>query len=232
MNKDGLLSLLKERRDAPHKPARLFPTSFDASDARLDAFPRSLNWRWVSMERFLRYHDAKVVLMRLPLFWQVLTPLHHACRASGAAIYPNEPENVPVAGAAVRSADADAVITEARDAEALYAYLADKGLRQPAWFLVHRPEEPWSVPRLLSGVRLWQEVHLFPGVPLLEQCGEIAGSARFHPSDAYLWDASGAATRITSAGEDLIPLRSYELPFALRHEGNACSCGRLIVYKP
>lgn len=236
MTKGELLQTLGDTEPTfPRLWCRLHPTSFDADDAQMRAFPRSVNWRWASAERALRLWRARTAVLRLPLFWQVVTPLHHACKAVGAAIFVNEPENIPVAGAAVRSTDAPAVFSTPRDAQLLAAYLAEKRLPPAhAWFLIYTPEEAWSLPDALSSAaRVAQEVHLFPGVPILEQCSELIGekSPFFHPADGYLWDNSGSRSRITSAGDDLVPLTGYELPFRLEHLPSACACGKLSVKK-
>jgi hypothetical protein len=218
----------------PEMRCRVTPSSFDPDDPELRAIPRSLNWRWTSCERFLRNVEARTVLLRLPLFWQIESFLHRACQAVGATILVNEVENMPVGAAAMHSANVNVVMTDTSDAGLFSTYLFEKDVEFPrAWFVVHRGDaENWTLPQFLreTQIRVAQEVHLFPGLPVLDQCVMLADSKEtsFHLSDAYIWKIGAEKTTITSVGNDLLPFVKFPLSFVLRTTG-MCPCGKIIV---
>ena len=193
---------------------RFVPTSFDGDDLELRAFAIPQSWRWTSCEDALLQHKARGVMMHLPLFWQLEPALYAACRAVHAPIFINDPRNLPVAAAALRSAGIDTVVSEVADATALSSYLHEKKSARPKlWFIVHRANNlEWDLPGGLlgEGEAVVQEVQLFPGMPVLIQCTHLAAkkSPRFHRSKN---DVS-----------------AFKLPFTLREEGR-CSCGEIIV---
>lgn len=236
MKKEDLLRILASvEARLPAMPCRLVPTSFDPDDPDLHAFPRSINWRWASCERALRaLGAARGVMMRLPLFWQVEVPLHAACRAVGIPIFVNEPENMPVGGAAIQNADVDAVITDRADAQLFAAYLAERGIRGPRlWIVIHRADDAsWDVPAVLhqENQRVAEEVHLFPGVPILEQCALLMnfGAPLFHLSGGYSMEEVDGSALLSGAEDDPLPLLRFELPWKLSRAG-ICSCGKATV---
>ncbi len=214
----------------PEMECRVFPSSFDANDPNLRAIPRPVDWQWTSCERALRHANSKGVMMRLPTFWQIGLPLHAACRAVGIPIFVNEPENIPVGAMALKTGGIDTVVTENRDAAAFAEYLVAQKLPMPRLgILVHRIEDAWDVSRVVLDT--WslvaQEVHAFPGVPVLEQCAALSAekASRFHLSDSYLWEITGDETLITGKSGDPIPLSRYRLPCSLKKSGE-CSCGK------
>src|SRR6185369_8776282 len=94
----------------PAMNCRVVPSSFDPDDPALLAVPRPLEAAWPSVEAALRHFGSRAVMMRLPLFWQAEPLLHAACRAAGAPIFVNEPENMPLGAAALQNG-VDTVVT-------------------------------------------------------------------------------------------------------------------------
>ena len=232
--REGLIEVL--RRIEPHiqeMNCRIAPASFDPHDPELLAFPRALDWQWRSCEDLLRAFGVHAVMMRLPLFWQVEALLHAACHAAGAPIFTSEPDNMPVAAAALRSVDIDCVVTAAPLAPAFADYLVEEHTTLPnAWILIHEVgASEWTVPRALAScAHVGQEVHLFPGVPLLWQCAALAQKkeAVFHVSEEFRAELGADATRISNTDGDLLPSYISEFPVTLVKSG-ACTCGRMRV---
>jgi len=165
----------------------------------------------------------------LPLFWQMEPPVFVACRAAGVPLFTVQPDNIAVAAASIRYAESSAIIAEARSAEPLHEHLIMYQDPLPElWFVIHSAAtDNWhDTPPRLSG-RVCQEVHLYPGLPVLWQCLHLSqtGAQRFHRSEEYTWDETGA--RISSLDGSL-PVRDSSLPFTLQSEGS-CTCGRDIV---
>jgi len=140
---------------------------------------------------------------------------------------------MPVGAAAIRFADVNTVILEADDSFAFSAHLVEKGVSiPPYWVVIHRADGAWETPRTLqSASSVAQEVHLFPGVPILWQCEELMRVMlpQFHLSDEYNWKVE-SETYITSAREDPLPFTLLRMPFSLRKE-KICSCGKDIFAK-
>ncbi len=175
----------------------------------------------------------KVALVRLPLFWQVLSLVHEACGRAGCTLFANERDNMPLANAAVRSAEANIVLTDAKDAYALSLFLAEKNTRMPNWFIVHETKGDWTTPVMLdSDAKIVQEVHLFPGVPLLVQCEDLSKqrSASFHAASGIAIECLDETTLVTSAEAMFVPLEQYWLDVRLATKGT-CSCGKEIFEK-
>ncbi len=215
----------------PEMNCRVMPSSFNPDDENLRAFPYHLSPRWDSCERALRESGSHGVMMRLPLFWQVESNLHHACRAADAFLFLNEPENMPLGAAALRLAEIDAVITDTKDAFAFSLYLSSNNSPLDfTWVIVHPADYgAIKIPEILlqEGVRVIQEVHIFPGVPVLEQCSPIwkDKSSFFHVSDDYISEKIGDEVLITSANDAPLPFFRYKLPLELREE-KRCPCGK------
>jgi len=170
-------------------------------------------------------------MMRLPLFWQLEPALHAACRAAGAPIFINEPENTQVGAEAVRQANIDTVVSEAADAPAFSSYLAQKNSPRPHnWILVHRPKAEWMLPGALveKDVRVAQEVHLFPGMVAFSQCEALADAKAtgFHLCEDFFLENLGAHSYVTNAAL-LVPLERFEI--APVREKSACVCGKPIL---
>lgn len=90
------------------------------------------------LENALREHKVRGLVMHLPLFSHTEPLVYAACRALGAPIFINNPHNLPVATAALRSGGMDAVVSKVADAAALSSYLYEKGGPRPRlWFLVN-----------------------------------------------------------------------------------------------
>jgi len=214
----------------PEMGCRIIPTSFDANEPSLQAFPQPVDSRWTSCERPLRNANSKGVIMRLPTYWQIGLPLHAACRSVGIPIFVNEPENIPVGAMALKTGGIDTVVSENRDAEAFAEYLVKHALPYPRLgIVVHRIGDMGDVSRVVLDTwgTVAQEVHVFPGVPVLDQCLILSEKKepRFHLSDAYFYELSTQGTLITSVGGDPFPLYRYKLSCLLEKSGD-CSCGK------
>lgn len=223
-----LLRVIEPR--IPEMTCRIFPSSFDPDDKDLRAFPRAIDWQWMSCERALRSAGSKGVMTRLPAYWQMGFPLHAACRAVGIPLFANGAENIPVGAMAIKTGGIDTVVSESRDAGAFADYLVKRALPYPRLgILVHRIQDTWDVPRTVLDTwdTVAQEVHAFPGVPVLDQCAVLSDKkvSRFHLSDEYSWEVNGTEALMTSIGDALLPFYQYKLPRALRKAGT-CSCGK------
>lgn len=231
--KNELMELLiAAENEIAETPCRLFPSSFNPNDPNLTAFPRPFDWQWNSCERILRALDAHSVMARLPLFWQIESPLNAVCRKIGAILFLNEPENMPIGAAAIKSVPIHTVICEAEDARGFSLYLAEKNISPSAWFLIHRGDAAeWNIPDSIDiAESLAQEVHLFPGMPVLVQCASLIKkhSALFHISEEYAWEIAGDKTYISSVENIPFPLVKFELPFSLACR-EKCLCGKIIM---
>ncbi len=220
----------------PEMECRIFPSSFNPKDTDLRAFPRAIHWRWTSCERMLRFFGAQAVMTRVPNFWQLESLVHACCRNIGAPLFTNEPENLALGAAAIVSANVNAIISEASETAPFVSFLLERDVPLPAlWLLIHKADaREWSVPPSLiqNGITVAQEVHLFPGVPILHQCPALASDKKplFHVSDEYEWEMLESETLITSAGGDPLPLHRLLLPISI-HAAGECACGKTIVQK-
>ena len=186
------------------------PSSFDPDDPDLKALPRPHGWRWSSCEAALKEFGTRGLMVRLPLFWQIIPPLHESCRTLGIPIFINDLANMPLGAAALLHAGVDTVIAEAGDATQFAAFLKQNKLSFPkAWLVIHRANDAWNIPETLAASSLVQEVHLSPGVVLLSQCPELMRQKKplFHDERAEKSD-----------------LRAFRLV-----EKGTCACGRTIL---
>jgi hypothetical protein len=228
MTREELLARLKANEPSfPDSPYRLVPARFDPDDSQAGAFPLAADWRWRSCERLLQSFGARAVLLRLPLFWQVVLLVHGACRSAGAALFVNEQENMPVGAAAIGAAETNVVITDADDAARFAAFLREKLKPLPdAWIIIHPEHAEGGLP-ILPAARVAEEVHLFPGVPFLTQCDALAARPRdgkaslFHSAEGCVIDEGGA--HVSIAGTP-IPIEHLALSRPLKAAGT-CACG-------
>ncbi len=207
-------------------PYRYVPSSFGGDEKTL-GIPRSLEWKWTTLERTLRLWQSRMVLNFMPPFWQVESSLQRACRAVGAPFFSVQPNNLPLASVAAIELQVDTAVVEAKEAEAAAAYFMQKKCPLPKhWLLVHAAQGVRIVPSSFSAQSVAHEVHLFPGICILTQCvlAEKGATLKFHLSPSYIQELSEEKTLITSAGDDPLPFIRYELPFALIPQGN-CPCG-------
>jgi hypothetical protein len=204
------------------------PTSFDADDQSLQAFPQKRDASWLVGETMFKHHGSRGVMLRTPIFWQFGLPVYRACRRVGIPIFVNEPENVPVGAMSLLRGGIDTVVTESMHASILSSYLAEKHLPLPVlWFLIHRAlSSEWETPGAFIDSRcaVAQEVHLFPGVPILVQCTLLSGekSPSFHVANGC--DIELGPTCHVSMTSTALPLYRYVLPLGLRASGT-CECG-------
>lgn len=189
------------------------PGSFDPT-SDLAPIEQPSSWRWSSLEAALLRAKPTVAMMRLPLFWQMLSPAHAACASTPCGFFVNDKDNMPLGEAATRVGAVDFVITCASDAAAFSLYLAEKNATLKHWFVVYEPAESWDVAIGMSDADVTQEVHLTPGVPLLIQCDVLSAkkNGMFH------W-AEGVST-------DRMNALRIEL-----EEQASCACGKQIVRK-
>lgn len=207
-------------------PCRIIPTSFEAEDSHLAGFPIHSLWRWDSCVQALSELKPHGVMMRLPLFWQLEVLLWYASRAARSPIFLNDPENMPVGAAALKLGGMDTVVTEQRDASAFADYLQkENGELPPKWIVVHRADDTWNIPASLSDCKIAQEVHLFPGLPILSQCpalmAEISGIPRFHIAKGNQYEPDAGIFETPS--KDRIPSFGLDIPAITL--GEVCACG-------
>lgn len=206
------------------------PTSFDPDDAALRAFPRPLLWRWSSAEWALGAISPTIVMMRAPLFWQLEQPLWRAAQAHGAAIFVNDKDNMPLGRSAMASG-ADTIVTSAHDALAFSAYLKEKKVPFPrGWLVVHDIRERIDISDIHAGeaTHIFQEAHLFPGMPAFVQCDVLAHtrSSLFHIPDGCTLSVH---PRVAFSGptDDPQPLIDIHIQISIK-EKDTCSCGRMV----
>ncbi len=231
---ENFLELLKIiEGQIPGMNCRVMPSSFDPDDQNLLAYPYYLSPRWDSCEKALRAFGARGVMMRLPLFWQTESLLHHACRAVSAFIFINESTNMPVGALALREGEVNTIVTDINDALVFSSYLRDKKFPlNQAWIIVHQlTNDIVAIPEVLMKKEVYvaQEVHIFPGVPLLEQCSKLweKKSPLFHLSDSYRGEETETGFVVTSTEDVPFPFFRYELPRSI-HEKEKCECGKTI----
>jgi len=189
---------------------RFVPSSFDPADPDFRAIERGGYEVWHSLARLIASAKVRGVMTRLPPFWQAMSPLHAACRERGVPLFLNDIANMPVGGLALKLGVVDAVVAEASDAMRFAEHCADAGVPAPVlWLIVHPASAPeWQPLRSREKKEglVAHEVHLFPGVPVLEQCEHLAAAdePRFHRVE---------------------PQEDEALPFRLAQDGT-CPCGK------
>ncbi len=233
-SREILLHLLqKAEHNFKNVACGLVPTSFDPHDPLLTAFPRPLQWKWPALQRYLQTLQSASVMMLLPQFWQMQSCIHRECHDVAALLFIADIANTPIAAAATESLSIDTVITSTQDCSELLDYLSEKEMPAPrSWVFVHDANKP--TPHIPENLRethsVVQEIHIFPCVPIFEQCGSLIQrhSNRFHTSEAYVWEFKDDRTLITSAREDPLPLLKYRLPFTAI-QTDMCPCGKVEV---
>lgn len=207
---------------------RLFPTSFDPSDKELTAYARPRTKGWDSVASALRHFKSHGLMMHAPLFWQVEIPLRNACDQAGAFIMIHDVSNMPLGASALQQAQIDMVLATRADAALFSLFLIERKIPLPVFFIVHPLSEGVpALPVTLQGARVAQEVHLFPGVPVLDQCELLMEKGRplFHVAKDMHAEWLHDHFVLSGAIDDLTPLTQYPLPIALAREA-LCPCGR------
>lgn len=180
---------------------RTFPSSFDPIPDLAAIRQGDL---WKSCGDALSHFGARTVVLQTPFFWQLFSPLHDVCREESVLIYPCEPENIQAGAEALLRADANVIICAARDAEALASYITEKRYPLPAWILIHRAQDDYTVPSALelAHARVAHEIHASPGVPVFTQCAALidAGTHEFHLSTAENTDVRFTKTDSCACG--------------------------------
>jgi hypothetical protein len=236
----SLSQFLEYLRDIEHlvyiKGYGVVPTSFDPDEPRLSGFPKDPLWQWRSCEQSLKRFGSRSVLFRLPAFWQIESFFNDACRSVGVYFFPNAPHQIAVGVASISSLAIDTVVDEATNAISFSLTLAEKGIVPSSWILIHRADTPfWEVPiSIPTSSLIAQEVHLFPCVPILEQCSALVlkKTPSFHVVEDYILTPNSGAirTHITSTTDEPLPLFNLLLPFSLKIVGK-CTCGKDILEK-
>ena len=228
-----LLAQLRDMQSTMPPNCRVVPSSFDPTDTELLALLRPLHFDWRSCRHILESAGSRAVANRMPIFWQMQSALHDACRPLGIPIFLSEPANVALGAVSLALADVDTVVSEARDIDALIAYVRERNLPPPrVCIAIHRLEDAWQIPEhAISSVSVVaQEVHLLPTIPLLVQCIALARaiSALYHLSETIEWTFRGEEASISSA-DPLLSISNLDLPDRLAHRG-VCAC-RAALYQ-
>lgn len=218
----------------PEMTCRIVPSSFDPLDPDLCAIPQKEDGAWRSCTRLFASVKARGVLSRLPPYWQAMSPLHAACREAHVSLFWNDIANMPLGALALAQGIAEVVFAESADASRFDLHCKEAGAPAPAaWVVIHRADaETWEPLRAQRiGCLVVHEAHLFPGVPILEQCETLAAAnaLRFHLSASYRWDLENG-TRITNVEEEPFSLQGFALPFGLEKAGE-CRCGRPVFVR-
>lgn len=230
---DALRGLSSLQKDSGDKHSYI-PSSFNGDEIELAGYPRPLQWSWKSVEESLISVGPSVVLIRLPLFWQVESQLWRAAQQARAPIFVNDKDNMPVGRSCLISAGADTVITDAYDSIAFSAYLRDHKTPPPrAWIVI----QDISNIRDLSSVhsdehtQLFQEIHLFPGMPVFVQCAHLSKMRSkniFHGAPETRVEIQETA-RFFGPMSDPFPLINIDLSVSV-NPTETCSCG-LTTYR-
>lgn len=136
---------------------------------------------------------------------------------------------MPVGAAALQLGGMDTVVTEQRDTATFADYVQKENGKLPRkWIIVHRADDTWEIPTSLSDCKIAQEVHLFPGLPILSQCPtlmrETSGIPGFHIAKGNRYEPSTGIFETPS--KDAIP--SFKLDIPPITAGEVCACGNLI----
>ncbi len=226
-----LLMAIQERISGMN--VRAIPSSFNPDDPTLMAFPHTAKLGWNSCERAIRKSVSHGVLSRVPLFWQTEPNLFAACQKAGALVLINDIGNMPLGAAAIRDAEIDAIVTDSNDALTFSSYLAKSGVPLGRlWIIVHSPDSTvWELPGTLrdNPVKVAQEIHLFPGVTVLEQCSVLQNKkeSHFHVSDGYESEHDGDVLILSGCEDAPLPLLRYELPMPMQIR-KVCTCGKTV----
>jgi hypothetical protein len=228
------LRTVLEKTDVRHQSAYTYtPDSFCAEDDGMQVIPRKVKWEWSSLEKLICNTNLRGLLFALPTFWQLEPAAKRASRKAGLPIFVAIPSNIPVLAASINYAEMDTVIAEPQTAIQLGLFLAERNLKFPKmWVLIQQASASSFAPpiSLPETSRVTQEVHLFPGFPILFQCDHLsrAVSPLFHPETAYFFESDDRGTYITSTA-DPFPFLQLRLPFQLQQAGMECLCGNTVM---
>lgn len=209
-----------------HVDCRYLPSSFDPVDPELTAVRIPTSWEWTSAERALREFDAHGVMMRIPLFWQLEIPLFRACKNVEAFIFVCDQANMALGSAAIRGAQVDCVVTDRDDAERFSAYALQRGTLPSSWIVIHKLHDDWKMPTLGNSL-IAQEVHISPGIVVLEQCRYLrtARIAAFHLSPGFILHTN---SEIISSDSPYSMNVRIQIPFPI-DVSRTCECGEEII---
>ena len=136
---------------------------------------------------------------------------------------------MPVGAAALQLGGMDTVVTEQCDASTFAEYLQKENEEFPKkWIVIHRADDTWKIPTSLSNCMVAQEVHLFPGLPILAQCStlmtETSDIPRFHVVEESKYDPR--AGTIETPAKDTVPAFILKMPSITA--GEVCACGSTV----
>ena len=222
--------LRKNEQHLAHSKSRLIPASFNPSESDMSACPIPADLGWDSCKNHFKHFNIVGVMMRLPLFWQMETPLQSAAREAGAFIFVNDRANMPLGQTALDIANIGAIVTDYPDALTFSAYLNEHNKPGPAlWVIIHSLENALlPLPGTIPGKSIAREVHIFPGLPMLVQCPNLIDkkTSDFHIAPLFWHDAArGSHVLSTRAG---LPFSTVTLPFTIT-ETDICPCGMRVL---
>lgn len=205
---------------------RLLPAAFEPTK-ELTAYPVPLERGWPSLTPHMRVWDSRGLMARVPLFWQMEAPLRTTCDEVGAFLFINDMSNMPLGAAAIRDANVDTVVTQMRDVGPFSLHLLEAKIALPNFIAVHPHASALApLPQACRETPIAQEVHLFPGVPMLVQCPCLSAQKEpvFHAAPGCRIYRAGGQVLFTGADTDPQPPYDYPLLMTLREAGS-CQCG-------
>ena len=238
MTKDVLRQYLEiGNHQTKESDYRFVPDTFDENDSDVHAFSvlKTQKLRGLD-EKIKSSHSESSIMVHTPLFWQMEPFVYNVRKNLKAPVFVVQPQNLPVASAAILDVGINIIISDPKNAAALSLYLLEKNIPHPdLWLIIHPCEKTdWDTPITLieEKVDLRQSVHLVPGVALLEQCNFLSAKKEpwFHAVDSFLWEIEKDKTSISTITDGIFPLFLFPLPFLLEDTG-ICWCGKNIVTK-
>lgn len=208
---------------------QLFPTTFGSDGLHTTVFPRDPSRRWAMLESALTDVD-RPVLAALPSLWQLGNVVHEACRRHTVAPFFVVPFNYAVAHAAIENLGIETVIISKEAIDGLARHMEARSGHVPATWVCVGSLTNVRVPLpefvTASAQAIYQEIHLFPGVPIFTQCEALAHQKgpSFHATSGLELQIADDATYITSR-EEYVPFVNLEIPVRLADESE-CTCSR------
>lgn len=211
------------------EPVRLSPLFFEGEPPVL--FPRLRRWAWRSLTAALESAGASACTGMLPLLWQTEPLAFAACRAARVPFFALDEGNAAVAARAVDTAGLDTILIREASAVAVANDFAEHNDRFPTNWILVREFGAAAVSEMGSietSQRLFREIHLFPGVPLLVQCEARAAAhdaSRFHLAPGLSIRHANGATLVSSDGD----LPFTDLTIDELAPAGTCECGESLL---
>ena len=230
MNDPLLEALSHIQADSEHLQCVLVPSSFFPSDRELAAVPIRPK-KWNTLMNLLSCVHSQGTIVRLPPFLQFTPLVHAACKEKNVPIFVNDLANMPLGARAIKEKAVDVVVTEFSDVEQFSNFCLSRKSIPKAWFIIYSAyEHEWrTLPPMRAERIIAHEIHLIPGIPILEQCTSLMKKNElvFHLSQAYNWSLDTETVHISSKEEGPLTLSDFTLPFTLKKLED-CSCGQPI----